>query len=268
MPETITEQERLFGKRDVEYGAVTIPNAHLYPFVRVVKSLVDEARVRYDGDRLSVRSVDPANVTMVDVSVPVGSGPDDEFVVGVNIKRLSGRLQNKPRSDANSSEVLLDVAYPNTTIQVEQSFGDDVEVTFTDRLSLIDPEAIREEPDGLEMDRNGTADVPLDALLSIVNNTLEDRPIEFRAEDGKLVAGQLSEEAKYETLVEVEGVTEGTATSIYSKDYLRSTLGALDTAGVEDVELEWGDEFPMTVSFGTEYGLEGQFTMAPRIKSD
>jgi proliferating cell nuclear antigen len=88
-----------------------IPVATLSDAIAALRTIVDESKLRFDETGLQSRAVDPANVAMVDVTVPSGGferlDVDDETTLGINLETLADVL-----GMAESGDVLIAVIVP------------------------------------------------------------------------------------------------------------------------------------------------------------
>lgn len=264
MSTQLTRQEQLFGEVDRHYGEVTIPNKDLWPFVRVVSSIVGECRLHSDGDSFSASMVDPANVAMVNVTFePETSIPWDE-PIGIDVEYLNGRLQNKPRTENNSVDVTLDVARPYSTISVSEEINGR-EYHLSERLGLIDTDSIRPDPDTEFGEFDAEVEVDVKPLYDFIRNKPKDNHLRF-VSDGSLVRiGEAGDASDYTAALELEQET-GEAETIYSPDYLKDMLKALKAVNVDTVTMQWSSEYPVKIDFETGK-LKGDFGMAPRVRN-
>lgn len=264
MSTQLTRQEQLFGEVDEHYGTVSIPNKDLWPFVRVVHSIVDECKLQSDGETFSVRAIDPANVGMVDVEFDPDTSIPWTETLGINMKYLSGRLQNKPRTSNNSVDVELDMALPYGSINVSEEV-DGRTYHLSERLGLIDPHSIREEPDFPDLETDATVDLPVKRLYDFLRNKPQDNHLEFDSYGAQVRIGERGDTTDYTAALTFEEDV-GEAEAMYSPDYLKSIFKGLNAVGIETVTAKWADEFPIRFFF-EEGNLSGMFMLAPRIQA-
>ena len=106
--------------------------------------LVEECKIHLNEDGLEIRAVDPANVGMVDLSLPASafeSYEADGGVIGVNLVRLQDIAG---MADADQL-VHLELDEETRKLHIRT---DGLEYT----LALIDPDSIRDEPDLPDLD--------------------------------------------------------------------------------------------------------------------
>ncbi len=226
--------------------------------------LVDECKIHLDEEGLDIRAVDPANVGMVDLSLPASafeSYEADGGVIGVNLVRL------QDIAGMASSDQLVHLELDEATRKLRISI-DGLEYT----LALIDPESIREEPDLPELD------LPADIVI-------EGRDIDRAVTAADMVSDHIElgvDDEEEQFYVKAQGDTDdvhlelgpedlidlvaGPASSLFSLDYLEDMNKAIpkDT----EVTIELGEEFPVKLHFQIAEG-EGSVTymLAPRIQN-
>lgn len=270
MPEQLTEQERLFGVREQSYGTFSIPNRDLYPFIGAARALSDECKLEWTGNELYILMVDAANVGMLDLSLSI-ENDTDPFLAGVNLKRLAGRLQNRPRG-SDSVEIHLELAYPTSILTVDQEVANGRVWNVRERIPMLDPDSVRSRPDLPELDYDIELQLDVSALRQYVNTLPDDsKPVEFGIENGELQIGQIGGEDDhgefdYYSLATVERTdADGEGQSIYSIEYIKDMLRGMGLLGVETVIAEWSTEFPLRLSFETDC-YYGSYLLAPRIR--
>ena len=229
-------------------------------------AVVDECRVHLCDDGLVIRAVDPANVAMVDEHVSADAFETyntDCGEVGIDLDRLS-EVVGIADEDDDLVQFDLDAKTRKLDVQVNA-------VEYT--LALIDPEAIRMEPD--------IPDLDLPALFSIGQADLK-RAIRaadmvsdhvwFRvdADEACFIAGAEGDTDDVELEIageDLENADLHEADSLFSLDYLKDLRKPLlkDTA----VDVQLGKEFPVVLGFEQADGaIDVTYMLAPRIQSD
>lgn len=274
----------------------------------ILDPLVNECKVRIDDEddedpTLSVRAVDPANVGMVDLSVP--SSAFDGYqtsggsaTVALNLNDLTN-ITDYARKGGNSED---DPGDPVNILKVGRRLYVDVypDGKMNRRASFytIDPDSIRQEPDlpELSLPWEGTVDVKnlRDAFKAVksrfdyvsfsVSRAEEDAESVTENDTGylELYACELSDAGDGERyalredgfrtenpIMENVGSTSEEVMSLFSLDYLLSMFDALVSAGVETGVLRLGDEFPLRFSFAeSRFGFDGEYMLAPRVRTE
>ena len=264
--------------------------------------LVDECKVRFDADdsddpEVTVRAVDPANVGMVDVSIPAEAFdhyevPEDT-VLGLPLDDLT-TITDYARKGGNSAEnpgdpVIVEQVGKRIYVRVEP----DDKWNRTGSFFEIPPDSIRQEPDLPNLDLPWTGDVDASNLRDALNgikSRFDYAALSAAVEDtgnGSLGTGEsaylsayaadrnddgeIYKEDEFRSPEKVLHASSGSdaVTSLFSLDYLKDMLQGVVAAGFEDVTLNLGGEFPVKLKFtGTRWGVQGEYMLAPRIQSD
>lgn len=230
-----------------------------------VSVLVDECRIHLNDDGMQIRAVDPANVGMVDMTLPAAAFEDytgNGEEIGVNLTRLED-ITGMADSDQE-----IDVNLDTETRMLHIEFGG-----LSYNLALIDPDSIRQEPDipdldlpaeitleGSQLSRGVTAaDMVSDHIRLRVDGNSEDFIIEAEG-DTDDVDLTLDED----DLIDIEAAS---ADSLFSLDYLDDMESAIP--GSEAVVAELGEEFPVKLHYNFAEGIGSvTYMLAPRIKDE
>ena len=243
-----------------------VPVEVLQSALEPVHTLVDECKIQLNGDGISVRAVDPANVGCVDVSLDASAFESynaDGGVIGVNLERLTDML-----SMGDSGE-LVQLELNEETRKLDIQIGG---LSYT--LALIDPDSIRQEPDipeldlpakvvikGEQLDRGITAcDLVSDHITLRADEAGEAFYMEAQGDtddvDLKLGNDDL-----------LSGQVNGDAQSLFSLDYLKDMSRSIGSETAVSVRI--GDEFPTKLDYSLQNGhIQVQNMLAPRIQSD
>ncbi|XGI84694.1 DNA polymerase sliding clamp (plasmid) [Halorutilales archaeon Cl-col2-1] len=227
-----------------------------------VENLVDECKVRLKEDELSIQAVDPANVGMVDLSIPAESFESyngDNEVIGLNIERFMDIIGMANKDDTIDLE--LDPETHKLKIHVEG-------LHYT--LSLIDADAVRQEPDvpdldlssevvvaGRQIDRGVKASGMVSDHLELGVNGNFYMHAEGDTDDVRI---DLDEEE----VVDLEG---DDARSMFSLDYLEDMSKAIPKDA--QVRMELGIDHPTKMHFDVGDGsADVTYLLAPRIENE
>jgi len=244
-----------------------IPVATLSDAIAALRTIVDESKLRFDDDGLRSRAVDPANVAMVDVTVPSGGferlDVDDETTLGINLETLADVLGMAESGDVliaelNAETKKLELSFPTTGLE------------YT--CALIDPDAIRQEPDIPDLDLGGEFVVPgraIDRGLNAADLVSDHIRFEAVADDNL----RLSADGDTDTVdLEVDdALIDGSLAggddqteSIFSLEYLTDITRPIgsDTA----VSIDLGSEMPVKLHFGMGDDINVSAMVAPRIQ--
>jgi len=245
-----------------------MPVATLSDAIAALRTIVDESKLRFDETGLQSRAVDPANVAMVDVTVPSGGferlDVDDETTLGINLETLADVL-----GMAESGDVLIAELNAETK-KLELSFpGTGLEYT----CALIDPDAIRQEPDIPDLDLGGEFVVPGRAIyrgLSAADLVSDHIRFEGVADDTlRLSADGDTDTVDLEiddTLIDGELTGDDQTESLFSLEYLTDITRPIGNDSAVTVDL--GSEMPVKLHFGMGDDIDVEAMVAPRIQGD
>jgi len=246
-----------------------IPVATLSDAIAALRTIVDESKLRFDDDGLRSRAVDAANVAMVDVNIP-GSAFErldvgDEMTLGINLETLADVLSMSESGDVLIAELNAE------TKKIELSFpATGLEYT----CALIDPDAIRQEPDIPDLDLGGEYIVPgraIDRGLSAADLVSDHIRFEGVGDD-KL---RLSADGDTDTvdlaiddaLIDGELTGDDQTESIFSLEYLTDITRPIGSDSAVTVDL--GSEMPVKLHFETGGGdINVSAMVAPRIQGN
>lgn len=241
----------------------------LQALVDVAHALVEECRVHPDEDGFHVMAVDPANVGMVDAKLDASAfetynGSGGTF--GIDLGRLDDLL------GMADNDQLVTLRYLAETRKLEVSFGG---LEYT--LALIDPDAIRQEPE--------LPDLDLPAEVTMEAGTLDHglKAADMVSEHLRLrVTDESSDEAALH--MEASGDTDDAHLTLTDADLLRATFADVETllsleyiqaiakplVTADEVTFEIGEDFPIKMHYERGEGglLRVTNMVAPRIQSD
>ncbi|AFH22853.1 PCNA-like protein [environmental Halophage eHP-36] len=246
-----------------------IPVATLSDAIAALRTIVDESKLRFNDTGLQSRAVDPANVAMVDVTVPSGGferlDVDDETTLGINLETLADVLGMAESGDVliaelNAETKKLELSFPNTGLE------------YT--CALIDPDAIRQEPDIPDLDLGGEFVVPgraIDRGLNAADLVSDHIRLEGADDDALRMSADGDTDtvdlAIDDTLIDGELAGDGETESMFSLEYLNDITRPIgsDTA----VTVDLGSEMPVKMHFETGGGdINVEAMVAPRIQGD
>lgn len=293
MSETQQTQETLIGEPSGDQVTIETSGRVIRPLFELPRALVDECKLTFRDDGLHVCAVDPANVGMVQLHAHADAferyefDAEDELTVGINLKRFRKHISTARKGKTTDDPVTLGIDETMTAVEVEREY-ERVDLTRESELLNIDSDRIREEPDVPELGLPWEATVDLQAFVDAVEyiDHTSDH-IEFREFDGDLVlggtgdsdiTGEYGAAATFDSVAERVGVDDETedpaegAASTFSLDYISDYASAMKKGLVDDVQMAWGNNFPVYLEFkrtiDDEIAYEGQFMSAPRISED
>lgn len=248
-----------------------VPAASLQTFIDHQLPLVSEARWHFDDDGLHVTAVDPANVGMVWVDFDAAGfesyDSPGEAVVGVNLNAMDDKL-----SVANAGDLVhlsLDMETRKLHLDIRH---------ISQSVALIDPDAIRQEPDTPDIEEHMTTEATftgeaLTEAVSAIEMVTDHIGIESKKDPGhvRLYGEGDTDDTEAVFDEEADGLQFADVTAdsmtLLSLNYVEDILKPVDTDA--SVDIEHGDEFP--VQFWHE-AAEGHIQIhniiAPRIQTD
>ena len=239
---------------------------HLQQIIKAVHAVVDECRVHLCDDGLVIRAVDPANVAMVDEHVSTDAFETygtDRGEIGIDLDQLSEVVGIADDGD-DLVQFDLDAKTRKLDVQVNA-------VKYT--LALIDPEAIRMEPDIPDLDLPASFSIgQADFKRAIRAADMVSDHVWFRvdADEACFVAGAEGDTDDVELEVDGEDLENADlheADSLFSLDYLKDLRKPIPQDTAVDVQL--GKEFPVVLGFELADGaIDITYMLAPRIQGD
>lgn len=235
-------------------------------FVDTYKPLVEEGRIHFNQDGIHAKVVDRAKVAMAETNLSseaFESYGQGAVTVGLDFITLDERL-----SVANADDLLrisADMEAHRLNLSVRN---------IDQHVRLIEPDAIRQEPEIPDLDLPNTATITgadLDEVYKVLD-MVSDHFI-LRAEPGEervvfAAQGDIDESEVEFGYDELAGYTIPEATeSMFSLDYLEDLRKPIPADS--EVSLTFGQEFPMVMEWeATDGHQETMNIFAPRIQSD
>jgi len=230
--------------------------------IDAVDCLVNECKIHLTGGGLSIAAVDPANVGMVSLYLDAAAFESYEAAggtIGVDLERLGDVVGMADSGDL----VRLELDDETRKLHIEAGG-----LSYT--LALIDPEAIRQEPDIPDLDLPATTRLPAGELeRGVTAADLCSDHISLGADEDVFLMSAMGDTDDVRVTVDAEECerhdTSESVRSLFSLDYLDDMTGPM--AG--DVTVRVGDEFPAKMHWSCAEG-HGEVTMmlAPRIASE
>lgn len=269
--------------------------------LKVPRMLVDELRVHFTPDGIRMTAVGPANVGMFDVDwhrdgftgyqyhVDHDDQDDADTVVGIPLTHLQDAVKFARKRDDDPVRIDVLGTQSGTPRMRTSVIRPDQQVKRTTVFGLIDPDSIRQEPDIPDIDLAYRATPGIKPLRDVITDLKSIYDHSWFAIDGSdLILGsqpnrnpsldaQKGDGTQASTAVfpnaaweadDVQGNDSGQG-SMFSNDYLKDMLAALDQAKVDRVTVKFGTEYPVMLDFDTpDWNVTGTLMLAPRIQSD
>jgi len=259
------DAEAALQEGDVVAGIIQAGDLRAY--LGTLQSLVAEAKLHLSSDGLNVSAVEPGNVAMFQECSLAARRFEHleapgQAVVGIAIPTLLDRLG--PAADGD----LVDLRLNMDTRRLELSYR-----TIEQSVALIDPDAIRSEPDDPDMELPNTV-------------VVEGRQFAEAVEVADQLSGHLTittDPDEREVRITAEGDTDSAAVAwadedVIDADVSEQTVTKLSTEFLTDmvapipdaaeVTLRLGDEFPIRIKYDAlEGAMHVHQMLAPRISS-
>lgn len=278
-------QARLLDGPSGESVSIETDGRTIRPALELPSQLVDECKARFDEDGIQIRAVDPANVGMVDLQIHTEAfdgyalDASDGLLVGLDLGKVESKLSKARLGRSTNDPISMDFDEGRTLVEIVREYAS-TEVTYTDEVLNIDPDAVRQELDLPDLDLSATATVDTTAFRDGVLHIKEDSDhLKIQEVNGDLAFTRSSKDDEsdgYGGAVRFNDAAEADEdaddpSSKYSLDYLANMAKALKQAKVDEVQVRWGQEFPMkihaerTIDEETAYSVT--YMLAPRIES-
>ncbi|MCJ7443407.1 MAG: DNA polymerase sliding clamp [Methanotrichaceae archaeon] len=230
--------------------------------IEAASSLVDEVKFSVSEMGLELKAADAANVAMV--SLKVGSEAFENFKatpseIGVDLVRLSDILSMATKGE--NIQLELDEESHKLKIDVGS-------LSYT--MSLIDPTAMRKEPEIPKLDLPAHVTLPGGELRRAVKaaEKVSDHVIFGVSDEGFYMEakGDIDSLMLKIPSTELLGMKPGKARSLFSLDYLKNMSKAIGKSN--EVTLELGIDYPLMVNFKLGQSLEVSYLLAPRMEQE
>lgn len=265
---------RLYDTDGERVAEITTDGSTLKPFINALRPIVDEARIHFEPDGIRARAVNPSNVVAIEVKVPAAAFDKydvtgDGYTAGVNIGAFGHLIR---RARMGSDDVLdLRVAERRMYASVARGY-DGTNVVTDDRIDLIDPDSIRQEPDlpSLEMH---TLTVGKDAFFDATEHASGTHDIlTYELDSGDLALDATADTMVTEVRIEDVAPEDADDTVHMDENLLSDVLTSIRRSKADDLTVELGHELPMYFHFDRhrdgEPILLGEMMQAPRIQKE
>jgi len=244
---------------DVEIATDVLADA-----LGAVETLVDECKVQFGEEELSIRAVDPANVAMVDLTVDATAFEVydvTDHTVGLNLETLLDYLS----------------AVDSETVAMRETDDRKLKITgahFSGTMACIDPDAIRQEPDIPDLDLDATVTLRGDGLArGLTAADLVTDKVTFRAdEDARAVVMsgegdtddvEMTFGDESEALLDAD--VRGSPRSVFSLEYWNDIAAPMP--GDAAVSLQLGEEMPVKTRYSMTENVVVENMIAPRVEA-
>lgn len=222
-------------------------------FIDITSSVVIEANMEIFSERLHIRSIDSANICIIDATLYCDTTSDDEGSVFIDLNKLSNIL-NKAKDDT----IFLDI---NKNIMHIECGKMSADLTIYKNSSKPIPDV--NIPFSVNMVLNGEQFT--NAIKGI--NKLSEK-IKFTAYDDHLNIYVNNNDDIYEwnvDIIESKESSEVEIVSAFPYEYVSDISGAVTS--FESINLRYGNDTPFTMNCNDD-NFDVEFILAPRITKD
>ncbi|MCS7107931.1 MAG: hypothetical protein RMH77_04200 [Sulfolobales archaeon] len=236
------------------------PNARTFmTLLYILGNVADEAELTMSIDNAIIRALDPARISMVEITIPSSSfieyNVSKELSVGLNLTSLVKSIPKPKKSE-------------RVTVAADEEFYEfilegDIVKRYRFRSIEVSPTNVPE----LNLDFQVRALTLSSALRDVIKELEGSDSIEFIAESAEsivLKASDLNAQAKLSksggSLIELE--LKEPAKSVYDSDYLMKIADLLSISDV--IELKYGSELPLSISFKLADETLIKYLLAPK----
>ena len=230
--------------------------------IETVSTLVDESRLRFNPDGISINAVDPSNVAMVSLELQKEAFITyecDEGEIGLDLIKFSNIL-----SMADSGGIILmEIDEKSHKLKIEMD-------GLKYLISLLDPSSIRKEPKVPNLELPCQVEITGAVLKTAIkaSDKISDH-ISFIVDGDNFVMEAEGDTDRVRMEFEKDellGIIGGSASSLFSLDYLSDMNKAISK--IPQITLKLGNEYPLKIDFkiADGYGSVG-YLLAPRIES-
>jgi proliferating cell nuclear antigen len=237
------------------------PNAKNFDvIIRTLSNIADEAEVIIEKDNVFMRALDPAKVSLIEITIPTSSLiefelPTDKVVIGLNLSSLIKALPRLKKGDKVS--LLADEGFYEILIE------GDVKKRYRFRSIEV---AASEVPE-LNIQFKVRAVLLSSAFRDVIKDFEDSEGIEFIADSPEYLlfrALGLNTQAKLSktsgSLIDL--VVEEPSKSTYDTDYLSRIVELLSVSNT--VELSYGTDIPVSINFKLADETSIKYLLAPK----
>ncbi len=234
--------------------------------VRMASGLLEEATFTIDEDGMTMRSMDPSRVALLDLDIPKSAFEDFEVEgsskLGVNMERFAKILRRGSSGD---------------TLTLKQDAEDSLDIVFRGKATRSFKLPLRDisenEQELPNINSTSSASIFAEVLMESVkdaslvgdNLTLEMVPGNLKAKahgNGQETSTVVTEDD--EALIELD--VEEESKSTYGLSYLESMIKPMGKSDIIDIDL--GSDMPLKIKYPIEDEGRLLFVLAPRIENE
>lgn len=270
MSESDTQQQTIFGEPLEEQLRIETSGRVIRPWKRMIDQVATEYKMDVTDTGLSVDAVDTSNViaifTEIEASAFEAYEITEETTIGVSGDVLGSALQHARYGESSDDVVELTATQEQLESTVHRPLGE-ADATLSERVSLIDPNSIRECPDLPDLDLNVAVDMEPETFIETVGvlETTDKDHIKIGTNPSEVVFAQETDTNQRNIQLECDP-SEVSEFTLFTGSRIGDIATALRNGYVDSVTLRWAEEFPLMVEFEREDVYSGTIMVAPRIK--
>ena len=237
-----------------------------YPIVSIFKGLnviVNEALFNFEENGLTIRAVDPANISMVEIEAPPTAFDvytiDEGVKIGLDVDRIIDFLKIAKKRDT------IEIEYEKEKKQFKVRVGN-----IQYQTSIIPPENIKEpKTPNLQFDVKVTIDAGEFKRAIQCISKVKSESVIFRCDDIGLTIEANTDIDRIEfTISEIEAIefNKGNAKSVYSMEYLKDLTKIAEKG--DTVTIEFGNDLPLSLTYSIDEKVTIRYFLAPRIEAE
>jgi len=263
----------MFDDPGAEVAEIQTDGATIKPLLNAIAVVGDSARLHIDEGGLSACLVGPANVFMGDISLSASAFDEyeceSESVIGVNISELQTLVRRaRKRSD---DTLQLSINQHEITAIVSREYNQR-DVVSKGTMQTADPESLRSEPNGTDLDFPAAFVIEQDPLIDAMSYGISsgDKAVKFETAGDDEDRCELYISGESDNREETVAITDLASplgiTSMYSADYISKVETAIKAVDSDAVNILFGSEYPIRFTMRSlDAPLSAVYTVAPRV---
>lgn len=257
-----------------------------YEWLLPVAAVADETRVFIGPEGIKIKVVDPANVIMIDMDLPKSAfydyEVDETLKAGFDLCEIKGMFESTEDSELAVMNIITSSechkGYPEVKVSTLELL---TEGGLVNSVSTLPPESLRKAPELPSMDYTAHFKMTrrlFKKILDMANRTSD--YIELKAEKVEDVKWQYRLTAlaegdrsrRFRAVLDSGSEDVGCvacvrdSASLYSLDYLREIVDAIKSD--KSLSMDFGQDWPLTISFEVLNGGTAKYSIAPRVESE
>jgi proliferating cell nuclear antigen len=253
----------------------------------ILSPIAAEFRVRLDEDGLHTRTVDPANVALVDFTAPAEGferfDVTEPTTFGLSHSAFENAVSWARKRGGDGDPVAIDVYDDPARMRVRVTRPDQGVTRVTEWFG-VDPGKIRDEPNIPDLRLPGRAKVdvkPFNQAVQAIDSNHESAFVTrdvstfvLGSQDGGDTTPSNDEDSPQDAVMFSDSAWNengdgAPCSSLFSLDYLTEIAKSCKRGKADRLLVKWGDEFPARFEIEhDDWGFEATYMLSPRIQND